>query len=59
MLSRDSTRTKYTLQLRNVEPKDSHDKSKSNGWEEVEVLGGFVECGWVLEDGESASTETH
>jgi hypothetical protein len=38
------------LKLRDIEPEDSHYQSKGDGWEEVEVLGYFIEGRWVLED---------
>jgi len=59
MLSRNSTRTQYILQLWYVEPEDGHAESKGDRGEEIEVLRGFVEGGRVLEDGEAAGAEGH
>lgn len=59
MLSRDAIRPKHVLQLWNIQPEDSHDESKSDGREEVQVLGSLVEGWWVLEDREAACAETH
>jgi hypothetical protein len=59
MLRRHTTRTKHILQLGDVEPEDSHAERESDGWEEIEVLSGFIK-GWrVLEDGEAAGAEGH
>jgi hypothetical protein len=50
MLSRDTTRAKHTLQLRNIQPKYCHSEGKRDSWEEVEILRDLVEGWWVLED---------
>ncbi len=54
MLSRDSPRAQYILQLRDIEPKNSHDESERDGREEIEVLCRFVESWWVMEDAKTA-----
>ncbi len=59
MLSGDATRTQYILQLRDIEPEYRHAERERDSWEEVEILRGFVEGGWVLEDGKSARAHTH
>ena len=59
MLGRNLTRCKHFLQLRDVEPEDSHHKREGDSGEEVQVLRGFVEGGWVLEDAEAAGADSH
>lgn len=59
MLSRNPTRAQHILQLRNIKPENRHDERECDGWEEVEVLGCFVEGGRMLEDGETAGAEGH
>ena len=53
MLSRNLARVQRILQGRDIEPEDGHHKREGNGGEDVEILGGFVEGGWVLEDAET------
>lgn len=39
------------MEYRGIEPKEGHDQSKQNCWEEVQVLCLFVEQGGMLDDG--------
>ena len=59
VLGRNARRAEGFLECGNVVPKDAHDQGKGDGREEVEVLGGLVEGGRVLEDGETAGSDGH
>lgn len=50
MFHRNPTSTQGLLELWNVEPENRHDEREYDGGEDVEILRGFVEAGWMLED---------
>lgn len=59
MLSRHLARAQRTLQLGDIEPEDRHAEGEGDGWEEIQVLGCFIEGWWVLEDTEAAGSKGH
>lgn len=59
VLDRDGRGAEDTLQTRRVTEDEDDDEGEEDGGEEVEVLGGFVEGGRVLEDGEVAGAGGH
>jgi hypothetical protein len=49
----------YPLQSGNIAEDEDDDEGEEDGGEEVEVLGGFVESGWVLEYAEMTGSGCH
>lgn len=56
VLHRDLTRVDRGSKTRNIQEYKDDDQREQNSWEESEVLSGFVEDWWLLEDREAAST---
>jgi hypothetical protein len=59
MFSRYLARIQRILQGGDIKPENGHQERENNGREEVEILCGFIEGWWVLEDGEAAGAEGH
>lgn len=57
MLCRNTASIKGRLQLRYIQPEESHDEREEHCREQVPVLREFVEERWVLEDAETACAE--
>ena len=57
MFSRHSRRRQDSLELRDIQPEDSHAQCESDGGEEEEILCLLVEGGWMLENGEAAGAD--
>ena len=59
MLRRDAGGVERGLQLRDIQPEDSHDEREEHSGEQVPVLRKVIEERRVLEDAETAGAERH
>ena len=59
MLCRDASSIERALQLRDIQPEDSHDEREEHSRKQVPVLREVVEEWWVLKDAETAGAEGH